>query len=109
MDDDWPLIVSSFQTQYGIRLSKDLKNMSWREFSYLLSGLNHKTPLGNIIAIRSETDSDRLKDFTPEERRIRNEYLRKSAKKKSDKEVASAIENFKNMFIGIAGGVDEET
>ena len=82
--------------------------MSWREFSYLLSGLNYKTPLGNIIAIRSEKDPDRLKDFTADQKRIRNEYLRKAAKTKSKKEVTSAIENFKNMFIGLAGGVNEE-
>ena len=109
MNDDWDLIVSSFQTQYGIRLSKDLKGMSWREFSYLVSGLSHDTPLGTIVSIRSEKDPEVLKDFTVDQKRIRNEYLRKAAKNKSEKEVASAIENFKNMFIGLAGGINEET
>lgn len=83
--------------------------MSWREFKYLVAGLNYKTPLGEIVSIRSEKDPDTLKTFTPEQKRIRNEYLRRLAKNKSTAEVNSALENFKNMFISLAGGINEET
>ena len=102
LNDDWSLIVSSFQTQYGIRLSSDLPDMGWLEFSYMLEGLSGGTPLGRIIAIRAENDPETLKGFTPAERRIRDEYRKKMAMQKSDKEVARAIEGFRQAFIQMA-------
>lgn len=76
--------------------------MSWREFSYLLEGLSGETPLGRIVSVRAENDPEALKDFTPEQRRIRNEYRRKIAKGKSSKEVENAMEQFKQAFIQIS-------
>ena len=96
------MIVSSFQSQYGIRLATDLKGMSWREFSYLLEGLSGNTPLGQIVNIRAENDPERLRDFTPEQRRIRSEYRKKIAKKKSSEDVKNAIELFKQAFVQLA-------
>lgn len=95
-------MVSSFQTQYGIRLATDLRGMSWREFSYLLEGLSGNTPLGQVVSIRAENDPETLKNFTPEQRRIRSEYRNKIAKKKSSEEVENAIEQFKQAFIQLA-------
>lgn len=102
LNDDWSLIVSSFQTQYGIRLSSELSDMSWLEFSYLIEGLSGETPLGRIISIRAEKDPDIIKDMTPSERRIRNEYRKKMASQKSEKEVENAIESMKQAFIKMA-------
>lgn len=102
MSDDWSLIVASFQSQYGIRLSQELKNMSFREFSYLLNGLGSDTPLGQIVSIRAEKDPTALKDFTPEQKRIRSEYLQKIAKQKPKKEVDNIVEQFKQAFIQLA-------
>lgn len=101
-NDDWSLIVSSFLTQYGIRLSSDLSNMSWTEFSYLLEGLSGDTPLGRIIAIRAETDPDVIKEFTPYQKQIRNSYRKKMALKKPSKEVEDAYEGFKKAFTSMA-------
>lgn len=80
MFEDWGLIEASFATQYGIRLRQE-EDMSWGEFITLLSGLNSKTPLGQIVAIRSENDKEMLKHFTPEQRRIRNEWRSRKFKK----------------------------
>lgn len=102
LDDDWSLVVSSFQTQYGIRLSNELSAMSWREFSYLIEGLSGDTPLGRTVAIRAETDPDVIKGFTPYEKRIRNEYRKKQAMKKPSKDVENALEGFKRAFIQMA-------
>lgn len=102
MDDDWSLIVSSFQTQYGIRLSSELSSMGWYEFSYLMQGLSGETPLGRIIAIRAENRPEVIKDMSASERSIRNEYRRKMALKKSDKETQSALDTIKNAFIKLA-------
>lgn len=73
--------------------------MSWREFSYLLNGLSGESPLGNIVRIRAEDSPDELKNFTPEEKRIRNEYRRKMAKQKSPQDVETAIERFRQAFV----------
>ena len=102
MNDDWALIVASFQTQYGIRLAKDLSGMSWCEFSYLINGLSGETPLGRIVRIRAENSPEELKNFTVEEKKIRNEYRRKMAKQKQPKDVDSAIERFKQAFIRLS-------
>jgi hypothetical protein len=102
LSDDWSLIYASFQTQYGIRLSQDLQSMSWREFSYLINGLSGDTPLGRIVSIRAEDDPERLKEFTKEEKQIRNEYRRKSATKKTEKETDRALEGIKQAFMGMA-------
>jgi hypothetical protein len=73
--------------------------MSWDEFSTLLAGLNGDTPLGHIVSIRSETDKERLKQFTPAERKIRNEWRSRNRVVVTDKtENEKALENFHAMF-----------
>ena len=79
--DDFDLVVSSFQSQYGLRLSRELPaGMKWDEFASLLSGLGPDTALGRIVAIRTEEDKEILKNFTPEQHRIRNEWKHRRAK-----------------------------
>ena len=102
LNEDWPLVVASFQSQYGIRLASDLESMSWREFTYLLQGLSGKSPLGQLIAIRAEKDPKKLKEFTPEQRKIRNEYLSKQARHKTPQQLDEALEAMKNAFISMA-------
>lgn len=73
--------------------------MSWDEFVTLLSGLNGETPLGHIVSIRSEKDKERLKNFTPEERKIRNEWASRHRKVITDKsEYDKAMAGFAEMF-----------
>ena len=76
--------------------------MSWREFSYLMEGLSGETPLGQIISIRAEKDPEKLKQFTPEQRRIRNKYLAKQAQHKTPQQVDEALNGIKNAFMGMA-------
>jgi hypothetical protein len=71
--DDWNLIEASFLKQYGIRLRND-DDMSYQEFCSLLSGIMPDTPLGQIVAIRSEKDSKKIKNFTKEQKRIWREW-----------------------------------
>lgn len=102
--DDFDLIVASFQTQYGIRLSRDLEGMKWDEFKALLVGISPETPLGRIVSIRAEDDKEVLKHFTKEQRRIRSEWRNRSAKKVSEEELAEVLEQLKQGFIAMAGG-----
>lgn len=99
---DWELIEASFAQQYGIRLRNE-DNMSWDEFATLLSGLNGETPLGHIVSIRSETDKEKLKRFTPEERKIRNTWRAKHKNIVTNKaEYDQAMAGFHAMFKSMA-------
>lgn len=51
--------------------------MSWCEFCSLLSGLSEKSPLGRVVSIRLESDSEIIKSFTPAQHKIRNEWISK--------------------------------
>lgn len=99
LNDDWALIVASFQSEYGIRLSRDLDGMTWQEFSAFINGLSGDSPLGRVVSIRAENRSEVLKEFTPEQHKIRNSYRRKQAKHKTQKEVDNAIEQFRKAFM----------
>lgn len=75
--------------------------MSWDEFYDLLAGLDADTPLGKIVQIRTETDKEILKNFTPGQRQIRADWQRKVALERTDDEtmnfVLSMQQVFKNM------------
>lgn len=97
--EDWGLIEASFTTQYGIRLRNE-PDMSWGEFITLLGGLNSKTPLGQVISIRSENDKDMLKHFTKEQHRLRNEWRNRHINKvitMDKKEAERQIQIFQEM------------
>lgn len=79
--------------------------MSWAEFRQLLVGIDPETPLGRIVAIRSEKDPDILKRYSEEQKRIRNEWLQKRAKTVSEKDMEKVLESLKQVFISMAGGV----
>lgn len=72
--------------------------MEWGEFISLLSGLNSETALGNIVRIRSEKDPEELKRFSKEEKRIRSEWLNKTAFKITEEDYNQVMESIKNMF-----------
>lgn len=79
--------------------------MSWAEFRQLLVGIDPETPLGRIVAIRSEENPDILKRYSEEQKRIRNEWLQKKAKTVSEKDMEKVLESLKQVFISMAGGV----
>lgn len=69
------MIVSSFLSQYGIRIqTKEFETVSWDEFKSLLTGISPDTALGRIVSIRAETDKETIKHFTKEQKRIYNDW-----------------------------------
>lgn len=88
--EDYPLIEASFLEQYGLRLSE--VDMSWREFSDLLSCLSADTALGRIVAIRSETDAEVLKKFTKGQKKIREEWLKNHRKEQTEAEYNASMQ-----------------
>lgn len=80
--------------------------MKWSEFRDLLVGIGPETALGRIVSIRAEDNKERLKNFTKEQRRIRSEWRRKRAKQISPQERDKMLEQLKQAFISMAGGVN---
>lgn len=76
--------------------------MEWSEFSTLLSGINHNTPLGNIVSIRSEDDPEKLKLFNADQKRIRREWRSKATKNMTKAEYDDVMEQLKSMFTSMA-------
>lgn len=95
--------MASFRSQYGIRLSRELADMKWREFRAYVSGLDSTSPLGRIISIRAETDPERLKQFTPEMRKVRNKWLTRRARAKPQKDVDAFLSAMQDAFRSMAG------
>ena len=81
-------------TQYNIRLKET--DMDEDEFFSLLSGLNETTALIKIVQIRSETDKDILKHYTPEMKKIRQDWLNRFKDEKGNEETID--NNFKSIF-----------
>ena len=77
--------------------------MSWSEFTSLLSGIMPKTPLGQIVAIRSEDDKDMLKNFTKDQNRIRNEWRTRQINNMTDEEKKMQIKEIQEMFAKVFG------
>ena len=66
------MIEASFLSQYGIRLKTT--ELQFDEFLNLTSCLMPESPLGQIVAIRSETDADIIRNFTDAQRRIYDDW-----------------------------------
>ena len=98
LDEDWDLIVASFQSQYGIRLTREIHNMKWREFSAMLSGLDSDTPLGRIVSIRAEDDPKILKEFSKSQREIRNKWRMRKAKTVPQKDLNQFLASIYSGF-----------
>lgn len=66
------MIEASFLKQYGIRLKTT--ELQYDEFLNLTSCLMPDTPLGQIVAIRSEKDAKIIQEFTDSQRKIYNDW-----------------------------------
>lgn len=81
------MIESSFATQYpqiSIPADSEDEDITVERFLILLSGIMPDTPLGNIIRIRSETNPDVIKNMTPGQRKIRDDWMTKKRHEKYD-------------------------
>lgn len=79
--------------------------MPWHEFKALLCGIGPETALGRIVSIRMEEDKEALKNFTKEQKEIRNRWRRKRAENRTQKDRDDFLESMKQAFIDMAGGV----
>lgn len=66
-----------------------MTELQFDEFLNLTSCLMPDTPLGQIVAIRSETDTDVISNFTEQQRKIRNDWLNREMSNNEQKYVES--------------------
>lgn len=101
---DWDLIVSSFLSQYGLRIrTKEFLSVSWDEFCSLLAGLSPDTALGRVVTIRSETDKNVIKHFTSDQRRIYDDWRNRNAKEMDQETFEKEMSNLEKMFAAMCG------
>lgn len=105
MFEDWDLIVSSFLSQYGLRIrTKEFESVSWDEFKALIAGLSPETALGRVVAIRSETDKDIIKHYTKDQRRIYDDWRNREVKEMDEKTFEKEMAGLEKMFAAMCGG-----
>ena len=85
--DDYDLIEASFLSQYGIRLKT--AELDFDEFLNLTSCIMPDTPLGQIVAIRSESDAEVISNFTDSQRKIYNDWNNRDVLNNEQKYVES--------------------
>lgn len=99
------MIISSFLTQYGLRIrTKEFESVSWDEIRSLLSGLSPDTPLGRVVAIRSETDEDILKHFTKDQKRIHDAWRIRRAERMTAEDYDQQMAELERMMSALCGG-----
>lgn len=81
--------------------------MTWDEFSDLVGGLNEQTPLVRVAQIRLEKDPKRVREMTTEQRRMRAEWQRRGAKRRTEGEVASFLADMAKAMGNMFGGDDD--
>lgn len=103
--EDWDLIIASFLSQYGLRIrTKEFETVSWDEFKSLLAGIAPETPLGRIVAIRSEADKNVIKHFTRDQKRIHDAWRNRKARTMTPETYEQEMDNLERMIAAMCGG-----
>lgn len=99
------MIVSSFLSQYGLRIrTKEFESVSWDEFRSLLAGISPDTVLGRVVAIRSETDKNVIKHFSTDQKRIYDEWRNWKAAAMTPENFDQAMAKLEDMMARLCGG-----
>ena len=92
-------------TQYGLRIrTKEFETVSWDEFRSLLAGLSPETPLGRMVAIRSESDDNVIEHFTADQRKIWNAWRNRKAENMTQTEYDQQMIELERMMAALCGG-----
>lgn len=65
--------MQSVAAQYGV-LPAAQRELPWPEWERLVSGLMEDTPLGKLVAVRTERDPAALRRMTPWQRKARRDW-----------------------------------
>lgn len=89
------MIEASFLSQYGIRLK--VSELQYDEFLNLTSCLMPDSPLGQIVAIRSEKDPEVISNFNETQKKIYNDWKNRD-KENSEQEYRQSMDALFAMF-----------
>lgn len=84
-----------------MRYEPDITYAEWESF---MVGLLPDSPLGKVISIRSEKDTQRIREFTKDERRIYDEWQSFRMKQISEEEEQKMMRNLERMIASMFGG-----
>lgn len=91
--------------QYGLRVRSDeFATMRWDEFADLLAGLTEDTPLVRVALIRTESDPERVRAMTPDQRAMRAEWQRRRAQRRPQADVEAFVGMIQAAFAQAFGG-----
>lgn len=105
-DFDKVLIEQSIAKQYGI-LPSQQGNLSYSEWSKLVSGLMDDTPLGRVVAVRTETDQKVIAQYSPWQRQIRadwNAFKAQKMSQQSEVDMEQQMKQLERMLASAFGG-----
>lgn len=105
-DYDKVLIEQSIATQYGI-LPSQQGDLPYSEWSKLVSGLMDDTPLGRVVAVRTETDRKVISQFSPWQRQIRadwNAFKAQRMKQQSPEDLEQQMKQLERILASAFGG-----
>jgi hypothetical protein len=77
--------------------------VSWDEFKSLLSGMDPETPLGRIVAIRSEADKNVIKNFNSDQKRIYDDWRNRKAEIMTPETYDQEMMALEQMFAQLCG------
>lgn len=83
--------------------TKEFESVSWDEFKALLAGLAPETPLGRIVAIRSETDKNVIRHFSKDQKRIYDEWRNREVKEMNQATFEKEMAGLEKMFAALCG------
>nr|WP_262563138.1 bacteriophage Gp15 family protein [Alitiscatomonas aceti] len=91
-------------SQYGLRIrTKEFETVTWDEFRSLLAGLSPETPLGRIVAIRSETDKNVIHNFTRDQKRIYDEWREREVETMTQETFEKQMASLELMMARLCG------
>ncbi len=83
--------------------TKEFETVSWDEFKSLITGIDPETPLGRVVAIRSETDKNVIKHFSKDQKRIYDNWRNRKAETMSPATYDQEMKTMEQMFAQMCG------
>lgn len=112
LEYDKMLIEQSIAKQYHI-LPSAQEDIQFSDWILLVGGLMDDTPLGRVVSVRTETDPEMIKVFTPEQRKLRTEWanfrLHKALETQDGNDLLqSGLNSLQSMFANMFSKRKEE-
>lgn len=106
LEFDHVLIEQSIAKQYGV-LPSEQGALKYSDWAKMVSGLMDDTPLGRVVAVRSEKDREMIRHMNKWQKQIRADWAAFRASSRPQVEAAEAKKQMaalENMLASLFGG-----